>query len=129
MSVRVVETGRDPTQVPDGAVLVERAVVHLGGQAAAGDVLDDHVRRPLELAEVVYVDDVGVPHLGDRLRLVAEAGDGVGVRRDRLHHLDRPNALQLGVIGAVDHPHRPLADEVLDLVRAQLRPRPDRHGP
>ena len=80
------------------------------------------------LAEVVDVDDVRVAQLGDGLGLAPEPGDGVGVRGDRLHHLDRAGAFELGVIGAVDDAHRPLADEVLDLVLAQPGPLPDRHG-
>ena len=95
---------------------------HPGGQASAGHVLDDHVRRSLVLAEVVDVDDVGVAHLRDGLRLVSEPGHAVRVRGDRLHHLDRAGALQVRVVGTVNQAHGPLADEVLDLVLTQLCP-------
>ena len=123
----VIEAGGDPVQVLQRGRRVELALVHPAGQAAAGHVLDDHVRRPLELAEVVDVDDVRMPHLGDRLGLVAEAGHRVRVGADRLHHLDRAGPLELRVIGAVDQTHGPLADEVLDLVLTQFCPLRDRH--
>ena len=129
VSVRIVEARRDPAQVPQRAWPVEVAVDHPGGEAAAGDVLDDHVRRPLELAEVVDVDDVRVPQLGDRLRLVAEPGHGVHIRRDGLHDFDRAGALERGVIGLIDQAHGPLAYEILDLVLSQLGTGRDRHGP
>src|SRR5881628_1749145 len=117
-AVGVVEAGRDASQIPESAAAVDAAGLHLAGQAAAWHVLDDHVRRPLELAVVVDVDDVGMAQLRDRLRLVAEAGDRVRVGRHRLHHLDRAGALQVGVVGAEDASHRALADELLDLVLA-----------
>ena len=117
VAVRVVKPGGDAAEVLQSRRLVGCAVRHRAGEAAAWDVLDDHVRRALVLAEVVDVDDVRVPQLGDGLGLVAEAGDGVRVRRDRLHDLDRTGPFQLRVIGAVDHAHRSLADEILDLVR------------
>ena len=116
MAVRVVQAGRDPPQVPERRRPVQDAVGHLPGHAPAGDVLDDHVGRPLELAEVVDVDDVRVPEPGDRLGLVAESGDRVRVGRDRLHDLDRASPLEVRVVGAVDQAHGPLADEILDLV-------------
>jgi len=118
MAVGVVETRGDPAQVLQGGRLVERALLHPAGEAAAGDVLDDHVGRPLKLAEVVDVDDVGVAQPGDRLRLVAETRHGVGIRGHRLQHLDRPGPLELRVVGAKDHAHGSLSDEVLDLVLA-----------
>src|SRR5213593_1729859 len=104
------------------------AVAHPVRQAAAGDVLDDHVRRALELAEVVDVDDVRVAEPGDRLGLVPEAGDRARIGGDRLHDLDRARSLELRVIGAVHHAHRALAYEVLDLVLAQTGPCGYRHG-
>jgi hypothetical protein len=64
-----------------------------------------------------------------RLRLAKEAvvqlrlaGQGVG------HHLDRDGALQDQIEGAVDRPHGPLADELDDLVLADLREVAMRHG-
>ena len=91
--MRVVEPRRNPAQVLERRRLVEPPAVHAPGQAAAGDVLHDHVGRPLVLPEVVNVDDVRVAKLGDRLGFVPEAGHGVVVRRDGLHHLDRARAL------------------------------------
>jgi len=128
MGVRVIKARGDPTQVPEGGLLVEHLLAHLSGQAAARDVLDDHVGGALELAEVVDVDDVRVAEPGDRLRLVAEAGDGVRVGRDGLHDLDRPGPLELRVVRPVDHPHGALPDEVLDLVLPQPGPGRYRHG-
>src|SRR5258708_3326186 len=94
-----------------------------------GDVLDDHVGRPQVLTEVVHVHDVRVAQLRDGLGLVPEPRSSVRVGCDRLQDLDRAGALELGVVGAVNETHGPLAYEVLDLVLPQLRPRFDRHGP
>ena len=116
MAVRVIKPGGDPPEVFQGGGQVDRPMRHRVGQAAARDVLDDHVGGALKVAEVVDVDDVGVAELGDRLGLVAEAGDRIDVGCDRLHDLDRAGPLQLRVIGAIDDAHRPLADEILDLV-------------
>jgi hypothetical protein len=61
-----------------------------------------------------------VAHLGDRLRLVAEPGRRVRVRRDPLENLEGAGALELHVVGAIDQTHGPLADEVLDFVLSEL---------
>ena len=99
-----------------------------GRKAAALDVLDDHVGRSLELAEVEDVEDVRVAHVRDRLRLAAEPRGRVGIRCQPLQDLDRADAFELGVVGAIDHAHGTLADEVLDYVRTQLGSGRDRHG-
>src|ERR1700674_1859015 len=126
--MRVIEAGADAPQIPQSGLRVERHLRHLSGQAAAGNELNDHVRSPVEFAEVVHVDDVGVAHLGDRLRLVAEAGHRVGPDGYSLEYLDGAGSLQLGVVGLVDEAHRTLADELLDFVGTELSPWLDRHG-
>src|SRR4029077_3421804 len=127
--VRVVQADGDAAQEPDGCRPAQAPLGHAAGEAAPGHVLDDHVGRPLDFAEVVDVDDVGMAHPGDRLGLVPEASDAIRVGGDRLHDLDGADPLQLGVIGAVDETHRPLADEVLDLVLSEPATGRDRHGP
>ena len=124
----VVETRCDAAEVLDGHRLIELGPAQTVGQAAARDVLHDHVRRSLVFAEVEDVEDVRVAHLGDRLRLMAEARDRVLVRRNRLHDLDGAGARELGVIGAVDDAHGALAYEVLDFILTQLGSGSDRHG-
>ena len=126
--MRIVEAGRDALQVLERRGGVELSLLHLGGQAAPRHVLDDHVRRPLVLAVIEYVEDVRVAHLGDGLSLPAEAGDGVGIRRDPVHHLDRAGSCKWHVVGAIDDAHGALAYEVLDLILTQPRSRFDRHA-
>ena len=125
----VIEAGGDASQISQGDLRVERRLRHLSGQAAAGNELHDHIRSSVEFAEVVDVDDVGVAHLGDRLRLVAEAGHCVGPDGYPLEDLDGASSFELGVVGLVDETHRALADELLDFIGAELGPWLDRHGP
>jgi hypothetical protein len=116
-------------RLPNGASLdVVANNVISSGQIAAGNVLDDHVRRPLVLAEIEDVEDVWVAHARNRLCLVPEARYGVLVRRDRVHDFDGAGASELLVVGAVDRAHSALAYELLDLVLPQLGSRLDRHG-
>ena len=51
--VRVVETRGDSAEVFERHGLLEHSLAQAVRQASAGDVLHDHVRRPLVLAEVV----------------------------------------------------------------------------
>src|SRR5260370_12944924 len=126
--VSVIETRGDASQVPEGGRLVEPSIRHPGGEASARDVLDHHVGRSLESAEVVDVDDVRVPELGDGLRLMPEPRDAVAVRRQRVHDLYRAGPLELRMVAAVDHAHGAFAYEVLDLILPQPRPGRDRQG-
>src|SRR4029077_8130726 len=87
-----------------------------------------HVGRSFELAEVEDVDDVRVAHVRDRLCFAPETCDRVRVRRQPLEDLDGSGALELRMVGAVDHAHGPLAYEFLDDVRTQHGPWADRHG-
>src|SRR5260370_15089189 len=103
--VSVIETRGDASQVPEGGRLVEPSIRHPCGEASARDVLDHHVGRSLESAEVVDVDDVRVPQLGDGLRLMPEPRHGVAVRRQRVHDLYRPGLLELLMVGGVDYDH------------------------
>ncbi len=114
--VRVVQAGGDAAEIFQRRGRIERPVAKPVGEAPARDVLDDHVGHPVVLAEVVDIDDVGVAHLRDRLRFVAEPGRRVGIWGDPLQDLDRSGALQLDVVGPVDQAHGALADEVLDFV-------------
>src|SRR4029077_14817638 len=110
---------RDALQILQGGRRIRWTLLHLGGQAAAGYELDDHVWRPLVLAVVEDVEDVGVTHLCDGLRLAAEAGDRVRIGRDPVHHLDRSGARQGHVVSAIDDAHGALTYEVLDLILPQ----------
>ena len=85
----VVEPGGDTTQVLQRGLLIQRRLLQLPGEVAARDVLHDHVRGSLVLAEVEDVDDVRMPHLRDGLRFVVEASDGVRTDGDSLEDLDR----------------------------------------
>jgi hypothetical protein len=126
--MRVIEPGGDAAEVLDSLGRIEPALAQAVGEASSGDVLHDHVGRPQVLTEVVHVHDVRVAQLGNRLRLMPEPRRGVRVRCDRLQDLDRAGALELGVIGAINETHRPLADEILDFVLPQLGPGLDRQG-
>ncbi len=126
--VGVVEAGGHAAQILERRTGFHRSLLHPARKAATGDVLDDHVGRSLVFAEVEYVDDVGVAHLGDGLRLMTETGSRVSVGRYALQDFDGTGALELHVIGAVNDAHGPLADEVLDLVLAQPGSGLNRHG-
>ena len=127
--VRVVQRVADAAEKCDGRVAVKRAIFDARRQAAAFDVLHDHVRRPFELAEVEDVEDVRVAHMGDRLGLAAEPRRRVQVSTQPLQDLDRAGAFELGVVRTVNDAHGTLANEVLDDVGTQPGSGPDRHGP
>ena len=128
LAVRVVESGADAFQEEERGLPVEALTsLEAIAQGAAGHVFDDHVGRSLELTEVVDVEYVRVAHLGDRLGLAAEAGGGVGVGSEHAQDLDGGRPGQGQVVGAVDGPHRPLPEQLLHLVGAEVRPRLDRH--
>jgi hypothetical protein len=65
-----------------------------------------HCRLP----GVVDGDDVGVVEPGGRAGFPQQAGASLGSQRRLAEHLDGDIPLQEDVVGAVDHPHPPLAE-------------------
>ena len=126
--MRVIKGLGDPAQVRDRRGALHRSALDAGGKAAAGYVLDDHVRGSLVLTEVEDVEHVGVAQLGDGLGFTPKASRRVQVQAYPVQHLDRAGALELGMVGAVDDAHGAFADGVLNDVLPQLGTRPDRHG-
>jgi len=116
LRVRVVEAGGDAAQESQCRAPRKKPVAQSAGEVSPWDVLNDHVRRPLVLAEIEDVEDVRMSHPRNRLRFVPESRDRVGVRRDGMHDLDCTGARELGVVGTVDSAHRTLANELQDLV-------------
>ncbi|MBK7827693.1 MAG: hypothetical protein IPJ59_21235 [Nannocystis sp.] len=71
-------------------------------------------------ADVVDGDDVGVGELGEGLGLAQEA-ELAGAVRARTQQLERDLAVEVGVEGGVDDPHRAGAEAVEDDVAADHR--------
>jgi hypothetical protein len=90
-------------------------------QGLALEELEDQVGVPLVVPHVEDGDDVGVDELGRGTGLGLEAVEPLGGRRplgrDELHG---DGAAEAGVVGAVHLAHPARADQVLDLVGAEL---------
>ena len=80
--------------------------------------LERHEGLPLVIAELVDGDDVRVLEPGRGLALTEEARPGVLVRLPERHDLQSHVPFERLVAPPVDRPHRPLAQEVHDLVAA-----------
>ncbi len=102
----------------DGAA--RDALVH----RLAAEELHDEVGLPVGgLTEVEDLDDVLVPDGVDGARLVEEAGDDLGLPRQRhVQQLDRDLAPDDRVLGLIDHAHAPLAQLAGDPVVADRLP-------
>ena len=88
-------------------------------QIAPGEKLHGDIRAPALLAEVVYLDDVGVIQVCRRTSLSDETFPGFRLFRQLGHdHLQRHQAVELGITGAIHHAHTALADPVEQLVAA-----------
>jgi hypothetical protein len=94
------------------------------GERAALDVLHHHERIPVVLPDLVDLDDVRVPQLGDHLTLGQQPGPdlglGAGVRAGE-DHLERDGRVQLGLPGLVHDPHAAAAEFAEDLVARDPR--------
>ncbi len=87
---------------------------YLLGEAAALDQLHAEVRLSLVLAYLVDGQDVGVIEVGGRLRLRAKALDiGIRCQGATQDHLQRDNAVERNLAGAVDDAH-PAAGNLLE---------------
>ena len=93
-------------------------------QGLAGQELHDEVGLPVGgLAEVHDLDDVLVSDGVDRARLVEEAGDHLGIARQRqVQELDRDLASDHRMLGLVHHPHPALTQLPGDPVVPDRRP-------
>ena len=66
--------------------------------------------------EIVDDGDVAVIQRGKKLGLALESGDALGLTRERLgENLDGDVTFQLRVVGAIDFPHSPGANQGDDL--------------
>ena len=84
-----------------------------GAQIRAFDVFHDEVQRPIPLAEVEGLDDIGVSELADRLRLEAKPTHHLLVLRGLgVQDLHRGELAQLQVFDAIDHAHPACAQAV-----------------
>ena len=90
-------------------------------QIAAWKVLHGDVGPPLGLSQLEDRYDVGVLEASRRLRLPEEAGAQLRVDfQIRGHHLDGDMAIERRIEALVHRPHGPAAQEVHDLVPADL---------
>ena len=100
-------------QLAPGAVQAAQALL----QRLAGHELLHHVVQVLVVVEVEDLHDVRVAQLGDGGGFLLEAGDELGIARQvRVDHLDRHDALQVGVVGFVDGRHTALPEQLVDAV-------------
>ena len=93
------------------------------GQAAAGHKFQDKVRPARGLADIVDLNDVGVPQARDHRGLGAKASQflraSVGPGQ---HHLERHGAIEADLSGLVDDAHASASQLTHDFVAGHLRP-------
>ena len=119
-AVRRTEPARDLEQPRQflrlGDVLAREAVA----QRAAGHELHRDVRVPVDLADVVHRDDVGVVERRGRARLAHRPrprdGTRAFVRPLGEHDLERDAPAEPWIEGEVDAAHSPFAEDRLDHV-------------
>ena len=76
------------------------------GEAAAVDEFHREVRTTLDVARVVHLHDVRVPHAGEGLGLPPKTPQLVRTGKSaREQHLDRDRAIECMVPSPVDHTH------------------------
>src|SRR5205807_1866317 len=81
--------------------------------------------QPIDLGDVVGLDEIRMVQLGRESRLTQEARAEVGIAREVLcEHLQRDRPLELLVPAGVDDRHPAAADLGLDAVGAQSLPSP-----
>ena len=121
--VRLAEALGDLTRELEGLELGHAALLEPLGQALPGQQLHHHVRAAiLGLAVLVHANGRRVAQLRGDLELAPEAGHELGVLQALApHQLDRDLAIDLRVVGLVDHTHAALADDLLDPVAAPDR--------
>jgi hypothetical protein len=93
----------------------KRTRTHELGERLAVDELHRHEDAAAEGGDVVHRDDVGVLETRHRLRLAQQPGAAVA-SAVVAQQLDRHLAVELGVVGGVDHAHAALAEAVEDQV-------------
>jgi hypothetical protein len=80
-------------------------------ERASLEQLERHERQAVDLADLVYLDDVGMAKQGDCLGLDAEPAEVIGPRVAAApDHLHRNQAVQSKLPGQEDHAHSPLAE-------------------
>ena len=122
--VRRVEGARDLGQQRDRATGVERALVaDHRAQARALDETHREVALAVRLAGVVDGDDVRVVQGRSELRLEHEPlAEDLIFGELGAQKLERHDALQARMLGAVDHAHAAPAERLLDPVARNLEP-------
>ena len=118
---RAGDLGADPG---DG---LERHPARLAQMLVERDAVEQFhgdIGKAVRLADVVDGDDVGVRERAGGPGLAQEAADQADILPELgLQHLDREDAVDAGIVGAIDVRHRAFADAPLDLVTAD-----DFHG-
>ena len=91
-------------QIPDGGAV---------------DVLHRDEQVPVDLADVVHRDDVGMSQVGDRPRFAEKPFAKLAVlTKVGFEDLDRDGPVELRVAGEIDRRHPAEADSAFDLVAA-----------
>ena len=111
-----------------GVERLRRPVQKLG-QAVAVDEFQGEVRPPFRLADVIDLDDVGMPQAGHGLGFLAKALELLRPRvRPGQDHLQGHEPIEPDLPGLVDDTHAAAAELAEDLVIGDHR-RLARHGP
>jgi hypothetical protein len=94
-------------------------VAEPGAEGLAVDELHGEEHAMVDGADVVDRDDVGVGEPGEGLGLAEHAGLTAGVAGARQHDLEGDAAIELGVVGGVDHAHAAGAERIEQDVAAE----------
>jgi hypothetical protein len=117
--VRRGERARHVAEPPDAPADRERRVADVRAQRLAGGQLHRDIRHAVRLADVVDRDRVRVIERRDRTRLAQYARlTPIGPVVVRREDLERDLAVELAVMGLVDHAHAAFTEDVLDGVAA-----------
>jgi hypothetical protein len=121
LAMREVEAGADLLEV--GELVAEGEWLPAAddvGQRMAVHVFHRHERLVLMLADVVDGDDVVVTEVGSGPRLAEETLQQLFIEERIAQHLDRQQAVEIGVAREVDRAHAAMADAADDLVLVDL---------
>jgi len=105
----------------DRAPLRHRAFVHFFAQGLAVKELADHIRRFLELPDVVHAENAGMIQRRDGAGFQLETPQPVGIARKRLRqNLDGHLAIEARIAGTIHLSHAACAQRRQNFIRPEL---------